>query len=495
MVDEYGRPVYGDHDPLVLGWSDEQLEPVVDLLQPLLPMDLRTKRRFAIASVALALVIEKTRSGNPLRYPRARDAYRPPQRYRRGGRYQTYQNVTRSMDVLLELGLVEHDLGVWCPGRTGKQSVAWATDALQALLEPVIAAGLPPQVEATEETIILRDRADKKVMDYTDTAETEMMRAQVEVINNELAKLHLRHQGHRFDIPTVRRIFNGDFGRGGRFYCHGPSYQGIPSRQRSDLQLVIDGVSRSMDEVDYSNLHAVMAYTAAGERMPRGDQYAITGFHRRLVKIAFNIMLNAPTRSTSISAIAEELRTNRELRQACGLTTHYRRACRALARKVEAAIRSRHWRIQAYFGSDCGIQFQRKDSDMAIQVMLRMIHRTGRCPLPMHDSFLVADIDKELLVDTMTEVATQNHLQLRLKDSQGRELDPPPPDRVAVPLFHKEVKNSDLGKQRKAQARRNPGRDQVCGVIEDLHLHLPNIARRTDQRGPPGGWTQCCNRS
>lgn len=497
MVDEYGRPVYGDHEPLVLGWSDDQLQPAVDLLQHRLPTGLTTRMGFAIASVALALVIEKTRSGNPLRYPRARDAYRIPKRYRRGGRYQTYQYVTTSMDVLLAAGLIDHDMGVWSPGRTGKQSVARATDELVKLLQPVIAPAVPQRVQTATETIVLRDRDDKKVIDFTDTDETEMMRAQVQIINQELAKLHLLHHGHQYDIPPGRRIFNGDFDRGGRFYCNGESFQNIPAEQRRDLQLVIDGVIHSMVEVDYSNLHAVMAYAAAGERMPKGDHYGIPGFHRGLVKLAFNIMLNAPTHNIGISAIVEELRTNHELRRAIHLGTSDRRVCRPRAKKVVAAIRSRHWRIRSYFGSDCGIRFQRQDSNMAIQVMLRMIQQTGRCPLPMHDSFLVADLDHKVLVQTMTEIATQNHLHLHLhlKDSQGRQWNPPPPQRAAASLFHKEVKNSDLGKQRKARARRNPGRDQVCGVIEGLHLHLPNIARRTDQRGPPGGWTQCCNRS
>jgi hypothetical protein len=40
---------------------------------------------------------------------------------------------------------------------------------------------------------------------------------------------------------------------------------------------------------------------------------------------------------------------------------------------------------------------------MAMEVMTRMIQRTGRCPLPIHDSFLVADIDAESLKETMVQ--------------------------------------------------------------------------------------------
>ena len=56
---------------------------------------------------------------------------------------------------------------------------------------------------------------------------------------------------------------------------------------------------------------------------------------------------------------------------------------------------------------------------MAVRVMLRMIERTGRCPMPIHDSFLVAEIDQEALALTMQEVASEEGLDLRLKVSRG----------------------------------------------------------------------------
>lgn len=486
LHDEYSRPIYGDHNPLVLDWSDDQLEPIVGLLQPRLPVGLTTRMKYAIASCALSLVTEKKVSGNALHYARARDAYRLPKRYRRGGRHQTYQYVTKSMDVLLKLGLIEHELGIWNHGRAGKQSVAWPTDELVELLEPVIAAGeLERSVQATKETIVLRDRADKKVIDYTDTADTDRMRAEVEILNQELSKLTLIHQGQQFAIPTGRRVFNGDFTRGGRFYCHGPSFQNIPAQQRGDLQLVIDGVTHPMIEIDYCNLHAVMAYAEAGKPMPSGDQYDIEGFDRGLVKIAFNILLNATTRNLGISAIAEKLHTDDALREACHLTTSSRRPCRALSKNVVLAIEDKHREIESYFGSDCGARFQRQDSVMAVQVMLRMIKKTGRCPLPMHDSFLVADIDRDVLAETMREVASENGLPLHLKDSQGQKWEPVRSRRGWGLSFHKEVINTHLGKQEKAQTRQNADRDHGHGVFGDIHIKMSSIWRRIDQRGPP----------
>jgi hypothetical protein len=177
-------------------------------------------------------------------------------------------------------------------------------------------------------------------------------------------------------------------------------------------------------EIDYANLHIRMAYSEAGERVPHGDQYTIDGFDRALVKVAVNTLLNAPTTNRAILAITEELRDNPDLGAVNGIESRDRGLCRALAKRVVAAIHLKHHQIKSYFGSDCGAQFQRQDSDMAIDVMTRMIQRTGRCPLPIHDSFLVPEIDADILSQTMIEVAREYGLELDLKDSRGNPRTP-----------------------------------------------------------------------
>jgi hypothetical protein len=179
-------------------------------------------------------------------------------------------------------------------------------------------------------------------------------------------------------------------------------------------------------EIDYANLHIRMAYSEAGERIPHGDQYAMDGFDRALVKMAVNTLFNAPTRNSAILAITEELRCVPALRAVNDIESSNRSLCRALAERVVAAIHHKHHRIKSHFGSDCGAGFQRQDSDMAIEVMTRMIQRTGRCPLPIHDSFLVPEIDADILSQTMIEVARGYGLELDLKDSRGRVTPAPP---------------------------------------------------------------------
>ena len=418
----------GPHPALVLGWSDDQLDPVVELLDPLLPNCLPNKpekvitpaMRRAIAACVRSLVVEAHLTGSWVRYSRHKGHYTIPKRYRLGGRYYSGHFVPNAMDVLKETGLIDHQDGYWEPGG-GRQSVARPTLALMQLLAPVIdlgeARGEPHQVEV----IVLRDREDKREIDYEDTEETIAMRAEVEALNVALQQLRLYKSGQPYPIPLMRRIFNGDnLDRGGRDYCKGRSFQIIPSAERLGLQLLIDPVFHPVIEIDFVNMHAVMAYTDAGLPIPPGDQYEIEGFDRLVVKRAFNVLLNATTRHKAVTALVEDLHhKDEELWQRSELPARFRSECIPYAKEVVAAIADKHHQIAEYFGSDRGAAFMRRDSDMAVKVMLRMIERTGRCPLPVHDSFLVADLDQEALDFTMQEVASEEGLPLCLKVSRG----------------------------------------------------------------------------
>ena len=68
----FDNPVFGDHSPLVLGWTDDQLRPVVERLDPWLPDGLTDKWKLAIASCALSVVAEKKLTGRGVHYARRR---------------------------------------------------------------------------------------------------------------------------------------------------------------------------------------------------------------------------------------------------------------------------------------------------------------------------------------------------------------------------------------------------------------------------------------
>jgi len=399
---------------LVLGWSDDQLRRIVHHLEPVLPEDISVEMRFAVAAVARSIVAEKVLTGLGVHYARAKTPYSQPKRYRTGDPRFSWHYVTKAMDHLRLAGLIEHAVGEYWPGHPGKglESVALATGQLLCLVGPLIDEWDARAMFGNLETIVLRGRGRCDV-DYEETEATVAMRDQVQIVNDALLGLELQHRGRRIVVPPVRRIFSGSFERGGRFYCHGESFQNMSFGQRSELEVMIDGQLHRMVEVDYRNLHIAMAYSEAGEDIPDGDQYRIDGFDRGVVKLAVNTMLNA--RRGATLAVANALHDDPDLRRVSGVDLRDRVACRALAEQVVAAIERQHQPIKDYFGSNCGARFQRKDSDMAMQVMAAMIHSTGRCPLPIHDSFIVAVADAELLKRTMGEVSTRHGLRLDLK--------------------------------------------------------------------------------
>ena len=209
----FDNPVFGEHSPLVLRWSDDQLKPLVDRLAPFLPDNLTDQMQFAIASIARSIVTEEKITGRGVHYARKKDRYRGPQRYRDGDPRFSWYYVTGAMDALLRAGLIEHALGIWFPGTKGFQSVAWATDELMTLTGPVVDISGHRGISKRLETIVLRNRAGKTEVDYVDTADTRAMREQVRILNDNLAQLDLRHHGRKVDIPIGRRIFNESFAR------------------------------------------------------------------------------------------------------------------------------------------------------------------------------------------------------------------------------------------------------------------------------------------
>jgi hypothetical protein len=360
-------------------------------------------------------VLDHLIGGGGVHYSRKKSRYGTDRYRRKSDPLYSYTLIVGAMNHLRNAGLIEHTLG---DRLTWWQSHARASEPLVELLSPVIDP-LEPRGSWHIETIVLRD-ADGNDQDYVDTPETEAMRDELGVINKYLARLDLRHHGQLVHVPIVRRVFNETFSRGGRLYCAGESYQNHPGYQRRELTSITDGEAHPVVEIDYASLHPRMAYAKAGKRLPTGDPYTIEGFTRGLVKTSFNTVFNAATRQSAVNAIA----------------FYNRGLSKTEAEDLVTAITRKHYRISESLYSDAGAQFQRTDSDMAVEILLRMIKYTGRCPLVMHDSFLVADIDADTLAETMEEVARDWGLNLELKDSRGPRTPHPPPTTTTTLSTH-----------------------------------------------------------
>jgi hypothetical protein len=90
------------------------------------------------------------------------------------------------------------------------------------------------------------------------------------------------------------------------------------------------------------------------------------------VKKAFNILLNAETYLAALRALTNEIG---------GVGAQVKAAA------LIDAVKARHSDVAYYFHSGIGLRLQRKDADIAEQIMLSLL-RDGIIALPIHDSFI-----------------------------------------------------------------------------------------------------------
>lgn len=239
------------------------------------------------------------------------------------------------------------------------------------------------------ETIILRDKVDgrKVLQEYEDTPATERHRANLKKINScflkhwcdlevqdtELAKLEARIANHATKEPidfsqrTLVRIFsNGSFKQGGRFYRGW--WQNVPSEYRK--YITID--EKRTAEIDFSQLNPHLLYHSNYKVLGSDDAYdrVLDGEHRKIVKQAFNAMVQA---STPLKSCPEEIDMS-------GLEMSWA--------ELRDRIIKAHKPIADHFFKGVGNHLQFMDSNIAERIMLHFAGMDAPA-LPIHDSFIL----------------------------------------------------------------------------------------------------------
>lgn len=369
-------------------WSDEQLKAIVERLG--LPPGKNLS--CAIASFARSLVLDAKTDNRGIHFSRDRNKY--ADRYLADGDpYNTYYFTTKAADWLQAHYGCDQLRGAHVAGR---ESAEYCSSELMGAIGDLVDP-LEPRARPTRpELIIVRD-AHKKNTRYSDTAETKAMRDRMWIFNDHLAQRDIRRRCQMVEVPLLRRVFNLSFERGGRLYGWGESYQGLPKEQRAEFTELIDGIVQPFVEIDYPAHHFRLAYAQAGKKMPPGDPYDIPASDRGLVKLACLISFNAQDKMDAVGALMGE--------SGCSYDD---------AKAVIRAVRRKHYPIREYFYSDIGARLMRTDSDMSVEIMKRVMAVTGRCPLPIHDSFLVPACDADELAQVMEEVAAEYGLEADL---------------------------------------------------------------------------------
>lgn len=188
------------------------------------------------------------------------------------------------------------------------------------------------------------------------------------------------------DLVSAKRLYrvfnNGTFDHGGRFY--GGWWQNVPREYRRFI--TING--KPTVEVDYSNMQLAMLYARMGYQL-EGDAYAIGGIdpqHRDLIKQETLKLINAKG----------HMEAPRKSSLPSGWTW----------KELQDAISEKHKPVAEYFGSGEGIRLQRLDSDIAEDVIMRMMDK-GVPVLPIHDSFIVAEGYADDLSEIMLDAYQQ----------------------------------------------------------------------------------------
>ena len=303
--------------------------------------------------------------------------YCSPQRYRHPG--FAYRPIVNAVGLLLDSNLIDEERAP-SDGPSGYQSIMRARDALVRL---VSRNDIHPR--KASEPIELRGR-DKTPIEYRDNRMTNRARRILEAINDATSGLKLTSDLGDLRQPFMRRIFNGDFKNGGRFYASGASWQNMPKATRATIR--IDGDPTG--ELDFSQLHPTVLYAERGLRC-EGDAYTLAKFPRDLGKIALNTMLNADCRNAALGAISEKIRHEypafRDPRDA--------------ARNLVDEMERRHRPIASAFNSSAGLRLMKADSDVAEQVQISMAKR-GSPVLGLHDGFIAKKRDLEALKSEMS---------------------------------------------------------------------------------------------
>lgn len=241
------------------------------------------------------------------------------------------------------------------------------------------------------EVILLRakkwwDEAGKKhsgeTIEYEDTEQTRRMRQELRRYNSFMAGVEvIDGTGHRHTTHLVRIFNDGSFDCGGRFYR--ASYQELSGEERRQLR--IDGLATV--ELDYSALHPTMLFLQGG-LSPAGDPYTVPGIDRDVMKLAFNVAVNAQSEGAAVGCLTEKLGSHE------------------VAKQATEALQEHLPQLSGHLFTGAGVKLQRQDSDMAARVMARFLE-LSKPVLVVHDSFVVQQRDRELLHQTMVEIFQQ----------------------------------------------------------------------------------------
>jgi hypothetical protein len=179
---------------------------------------------------------------------------------------------------------------------------------------------------------------------------------------------------------------NGTFTEGGRFY--GGFHLALPKAVRRHILINQEPTV----EPDFSALHIRMLYHLEGIDY-REDAYAAlcdSKEERKVFKIIFLVAINAETKRKAIYGIQKELDE-----KGIPFDTDYHNLKACLQR-----IKDVHGPISKYLNTGVGLKLQNLDSRITDLILKTLTHEEIPV-LPVHDSFIVRERDRDRLIEVM----------------------------------------------------------------------------------------------
>lgn len=243
---------------------------------------------------------------------------------------------------------------------------------------------------------------DKEPVQFRNTKQTQRLEEVVKKINllNDICTV--RDKFGNVLNNFYCRVFNNDFGHGGRFYradvLRLPHSEGRLGR----YDITING--NPVVEIDYGNLHFRIA--AVRERINLDnvssdvymgilEPHEKTDSNRAIVKLAVNIMFNSIDDDAAIGAIQMEMNFKYKGDETLTLKT---------GTEVFNRVKSAYPQFESLFcnGDGYGSVLQNYDSELAACVLDVMAGKSIPC-LPVHDSFIVERQYQRILESAMGE--------------------------------------------------------------------------------------------
>lgn len=345
---------------------------------------------------------------------------RPAAYKAKSNRYNKLHISSKTIDVVKKLvgaGLIEMKKGYYShQWHDGKLTRIWSTARLVGMFKKSDLNAYKVGTSDDEEVIILKDDKGDQ-LGYRDTTATDRMREVVQAYNVLLARsfIDIRRlndpwieykDGSKLIIgphrQKVYRVFNrGDlgFGKGGRFF--GPWWQQCPKELRKEI-FINDAPAV---EQDYSSIHIALLYAMKGidyYKSHAGDAYQVDvpdflqtqKQTRAFAKRLFLMAINAGTDKQAFAAFRKKMNEDGD----------------PIGSKIKDvqlqvvldSLRTKHPQIADGLGSDAGIKLMNQDAKITEHVIGRFTE-LGIPVLTLHDSYIVAYGDSEMLDGVLTE--------------------------------------------------------------------------------------------